>query len=83
MSSYEERDNSGTAFPNDYKTTEKHPDYRGNIIVNGQKLEVAIWKKKGKKGEFFSLSFQERRERKPDLKKPESYSQAEDEEIPF
>jgi uncharacterized protein (DUF736 family) len=74
---FEEKDNSGIAFPNDYKQSEKHPDYRGNIIVNGQKLEIAIWKKQGKKGGFLSLSFQERRERKPDLKKPESYSQTE------
>jgi uncharacterized protein (DUF736 family) len=80
---YEERDNSGTAFPNDYKQSGKRPDYRGNIIVNGQKLEIAIWKKQGKKGEFLSLSFQERRERKPDLKKPESYAAEPDEEIPF
>ena len=36
-------DNSGSLFINDKKATEKHPDYKGNIVINGQKYWVSGW----------------------------------------
>ena len=31
----EKKDNSGVLFKNDKKESEKHPDYKGNITVDG------------------------------------------------
>lgn len=55
-------DNSGSLFINDKKATEKHPDYKGNIVINGQKYWLSGWlrtndKKDGTgKVTFISLS---------------------------
>ena len=51
--------NTGAIFKNDKKTSEKHPDYRGKVNVNGKEMEVALWVKEGKTGKFFSASFSE------------------------
>lgn len=54
---YEQRDNSGSLFKNDKKTTEKHPDYTGDCMINGVKLRMAAWIKEGARGKFMSVSF--------------------------
>lgn len=38
-------DNAGSLFINDRKTTDKHPDYKGNIMVDGKKYWVSGWLK--------------------------------------
>ena len=52
---YEPKPNKGTLWPNDYKTDEKHPDWKGDIfldqallrrLLNGEpllKLAVSGW----------------------------------------
>ena len=40
MTQYD-NNNSGALFKNDKKTLEKHPDYRGEAEVNGQKYYVS------------------------------------------
>ena len=52
---YEPKPNKGTLWPNDYKTDEKHPDWKGDIfldqallrrLLNGEpllKLSVSGW----------------------------------------
>lgn len=60
---YEERDNGGALFKRE-KRSDNAPDYGGDCMVNGQKLEVAAWLKTGKSGaKFLSLKFSPRRER--------------------
>lgn len=57
---YEQKANTGTIFKND-KKADNHPDYRGQINVNGKLLDIALWVKNGQKGQFFSASISEPR----------------------
>ena len=54
---YEIRDNSGSLFKNDKKTTDKHPDYTGRLLVDGKEFRLSAWLKTGNSGvKFMSLS---------------------------
>jgi uncharacterized protein (DUF736 family) len=56
----ENKNNSGVAFKNDKKTTEKQPDYKGKAVVDGVEKEIAIWVRESKTGtKYFSLMFSE------------------------
>lgn len=50
---YELKENSVTIFKNE-KKSETHPDYKGQINVNGKLFDIALWVKEGKRGKFFS-----------------------------
>lgn len=54
----ETKNNSGVLFKNK-KTSDKQPDYKGKVTVNGKEMEIAGWVKEGKNGEYLSLSFKE------------------------
>lgn len=56
---YEHRDNSGTLFTNNKKSSDKHPDWRGEIKVDGKPWEISAWVKEGRDGKFFSLAVKE------------------------
>lgn len=43
MEQQNNHDNSGSIFINDRKTTDKHPDYKGSIIIDGQKYWLSGW----------------------------------------
>jgi hypothetical protein len=55
---FEQRDNSGTLFKRENRPTDKHPNYAGSALIGGEKYNVALWRKEGKKGPFLSLSFE-------------------------
>lgn len=56
MSDYDNT-NSGALFKNDQKQTDKHPDYRGSINVNGEEFWLSAWLKTSKAGKkFMSLN---------------------------
>ena len=71
---YEQRDNSGSLFKNEKKTEPKHPDYKGDAMIDGQAVWVSAWIKEGKNGKFMSLSFnpKEGGGNKPDAKSTSS-----------
>lgn len=50
--------NRGVLFKNDRKDSDKHPDYKGNININGVEFWLSAWIKDGAKGKFMSLSIQ-------------------------
>ena len=52
------KDNSGALFKEEDKKSEKHPDYKGNCLVNGQKMYIAAWVNTAESGKrYMSLSF--------------------------
>jgi hypothetical protein len=84
----EKRDNSGVLFKNDKKETEKHPDYKGNIMVDGNEYWLSAWIKEGKTGKFMGLAVSPRDAQPPAGKVP--YGQGgttkegrDSEDIPF
>lgn len=59
---YEMRDGGGTIFKNKYKKDgDRSPEYRGEIMWRGEKVEIALWVKDGQNGKFFSAKLQEPR----------------------
>ena len=49
--------NSGVLFKNDDKSSEKHPDYKGSLNVNGVDYWLSSWLKTSKAGaKYMSLS---------------------------
>jgi hypothetical protein len=60
---YEQRDFSGTLFPNDRKSADNQPDYRGECKIGGKVWAISAWIKQGQRGEFLSLAFSEPRPR--------------------
>lgn len=56
--------NRGALYRNRKKESEKHPDYNGQINVNGVDYWLSAWLKESKTGEkFFSMSVRPKEER--------------------
>ena len=72
--------NTGALFKNKDKETDKHPDYNGQINVEGTEYWLAAWLKKSKAGQpYMSLAVKPKDQKaKPTTRKP-----ADDSEIPF
>jgi hypothetical protein len=80
----EKRDNSGVLFKNDKKESEKHPDYKGNITVNGVDYWLSAWIKDGKGGKFMGLALspKDAMQEKPKSKSA-GFDDFPDSDIPF
>tara|TARA_R110002126_G_scaffold210336_1_gene356960 strand:- start:322 stop:588 length:267 start_codon:yes stop_codon:yes gene_type:complete len=58
MTTYEQKNNSGSLFKNDRKETDNHPDYNGSCLVNGSEMWMSAWLKTSASGKkFMSFSF--------------------------
>lgn len=77
----EKRDNSGVLFANDKKDNEKAPNYKGNMMVDGQEYWLSAWVKEGKNGKFLGLAVSPR-DAQPPASKPMPKN-LEDSDIPF
>jgi len=52
--------NTGVAFKNDKKGNDKAPEYKGEIDVNGELKQIALWVSKSQKGvSYFSIKISE------------------------
>jgi hypothetical protein len=83
---YEKRPNSGTLGKNQRKTEDKHPEYAGEINVDGKDYWLSGWvKTNGQTGDkFFSLSVKPKEQRGAATAKPSTLVQGEpDDDIPF
>jgi hypothetical protein len=65
--------NSGMLARNDKKETEKHPDFKGSINVDGVEYWLSAWVREGKEGgkmegrKFFSYLLARRNSLRPRL----------------
>ena len=84
MSDYEQKDNTGALFSNkENKTTDKHPDYTGSVVVNGKEMRIAAWINKSKSGvSYMSLKFSDHQP-KSDAGSTFTSTTTETAEIPF
>jgi len=79
-------ENSGALFKNDRKESEKHPDYKGSINVEGVDYWLSAWIKTSTKGtKFMSLSVKpkEQQQKAAPPKKDQSGFDDMDSDLPF
>lgn len=62
--SFELREGQGALFKHDKQGNEKAPDYKGNGMFAGKRVEIAGWIREGKNGKFLRLKLEEPCERR-------------------
>ena len=60
---YTPAEGKGTIFKNDRKEKDTHPDWKGTAMINGALVDIALWTRDGKRGEFYSVGISPARER--------------------
>ena len=73
--------NRGVLFKNDRKESDRHPEYKGSINVNGEEFWLSSWVKDGKNGKFMSLSITPKNDQP--VRQPEAAHAAAETDVPF
>lgn len=79
------RDNSGSISKNERKEEDRHPDMKGQAMVDGRAYWIAGWLKENERGKWYSLSFTPKDDQ-PKADKPKSAPgkpDLDDDSIPF
>lgn len=66
---YEKKNMSGSLFKNTRKEKDSHPDYQGDLIIDGTHYWLSGWLKEGSQGKFFSLAVKPKEQRREEIKK--------------
>jgi len=81
---FQMKENSGSLFKNDKKEDEKHPDYKGTVLIGGVEYWQSAWVKDGKNGKFFSQSFTPKEASvKPQIKPQAKLQPSQSDDLPF
>ena len=84
MSDYQHKTNNGSVFINNYKDSDKHPDFRGEINVEGAIWEIAMWAKETRGGDkYYSLKVSPPRAKKQERVDTRTLKEQMDDEVPF
>lgn len=79
--------NRGALFKNDKKESDKHPDYKGNLDVDGVDHWIDAWVKTAESGrKYMSISIKKKEAKKPEKplrNEPQRRGRDEDDSIPF
>jgi uncharacterized protein (DUF736 family) len=77
------KDMTGVLFKNQKKDSDKHPDYKGSALVDGEEYWLAGWVNDNEKvGKYLSLKFEPKEESKSNKTPPRGGAPEED-RIPF
>lgn len=80
----DKKDNTGALFKNENKQTQNHPDYKGEITVNGSEYWISSWINTSKNGKKYMSIKANKKEEKVTLKEFQSDEMHHlDEDIPF
>jgi hypothetical protein len=77
------RDNSGSISKNEKKEEDRHPDIKGQAVVDGRAYWVAGWLKENDRGKWYSLAFTPKDDQPKAATKPAGGGAALDDDIPF
>ncbi len=81
---YETRELSGAAFYNRRKLKETHPDYTGEVRVNGQLYWLSIWEKRTQGGDtWYSVGLNPKEDRSAAPASAPAQQSIRDEDTPF
>lgn len=90
MAEYEVREGAANVFRNKDKKADNHPDFRAQVLVDGQLKDIALWERTDRNGNpyfGFKISEGRPRENKPQANKAGGFSrplsQELDDDIPF
>jgi hypothetical protein len=71
MTTYQQKDNSGSIFKNDRKESANHPDAKGSCMIDGVEYWISSWNKKTQDGkDWRSLAFQRKDRQEPRQEAP-------------